>query len=146
MRIDMGDAPAWVALLASVGAILVSLRANRHAKESADAARRSADAAERQAEAAEAALPPPPPQVAWRVEWVNRQRYLLRNIGVGPATGLRIDVRDAHPLVGLNETEEPIPPNGSVSFLISASMGRPAPTELFLTWDGQEEPVAVPVP
>jgi hypothetical protein len=146
MRIDMGEAPAWVALLVSVGAILVSIRANRHAEESAEASRRSADAAERQAEAAEAALPPPPPKVAWRVEWVNRQRYLLRNIGVGPAARLRIDVRDAHPLVGLKETEEPIPPNGSVSFLITGSMGRPAPTGLWLTWDGQEEPVAIPVP
>ncbi|MGW3811253.1 hypothetical protein [Micromonospora sp. NPDC005113] len=146
MQLDLGDVPAWAALAVSVGAIVVALRSNRHAKASAAASRRSADAAERQAQAAEAALPPPPPQVSWRVEHVNRQRYVLRNIGVGTATGLRIDVRDGHPLVGLEREEKAIPPNGSISFLIAASMGRPHPTELWLTWDGQDEPVAVPVP
>jgi hypothetical protein len=146
VQVDLGDVPAWAALLVSAGAVWVATRANRHARESASAAQRSADAAERQAQAAEAALPLPPPDVAWRIEHVNRQRFLLRNIGVGVATGLRIDVRDAHPLAGLVNLDEPVPPNGSVSFLITGSLGKPSPTELWLTWDGHDKPVAVPVP
>ncbi|MEV5765324.1 hypothetical protein AB0L34_12235 [Micromonospora sp. NPDC052213] len=152
MQLDLGDVPAWAALLISAGAVYVATRANRHArdsaaasKDSAGSARRSADAAERQAVAAEAAIPPPPPQVVWQVERVNNKRYLLRNVGVGTATGVQIDVRQAHPLVGLNLGNGTVGPNESVSFLITGSMGRPSPTELWVSWDGQDEPVAVPV-
>lgn len=153
MQIDLGDAPAWAALLVSTGSLLIALRATRHAKDSAAAsqdsalsARRSADAAERQAEAAEAALPPPPPHVAWRVEWVGGQRYRLRNTGVGVATGVQIDTGKALELIGFEGSLERIPPNGSVSFLITESAEISAPDELLVTWDGQDEPVVVPVP
>ncbi|TDC42076.1 hypothetical protein [Micromonospora sp. KC213] len=152
MQLDLGDVPAWTALVLSGAAVYVATRANRHArdsaaasKDSAGSARRSADAAERQALAAEAAIPPPPPQVAWRVEWVSKQRYLLRNIGVGTATGVKVEVRNAHPLAGLKLGDGTLESNQSVSFLIMGSMGRPAPTELWVSWDGQEEPIAVAI-
>jgi hypothetical protein len=153
MQLDMGDVPGWTAFIISGVAVLVAIRANRHARNSADAskdsagsARRSADAAERQAVAAEKALPPPPLPVEWKLQHVGRERYALRNAGTATATGVRIDM-DRAPAVVL-EDEDPVTvlPNASWSFLISPSLDQSHPRELWISWDAQREPVPVPVP
>ncbi|MDG4785935.1 hypothetical protein O7626_08345 [Micromonospora sp. WMMD1102] len=145
MNFDVGDVPAWVALIVSVVSVLVAVRATRHARDSAGAARRSADAAERQAAAAEAAVPPPPPAVDWRIVHQQKSRYVLRNVGVETATGVQIQDHDAI-LWAVDEVPTEVPPNAGVPFLIAATMGNPAPDELWVTWDGRSIPVAVPIP
>jgi hypothetical protein len=130
MHIDMGDVPGWTAFVVSGVAVFVAIRANRHARDSADAskdsavsARRSADAAERQAEAQEKALPPPPPLVAWEIEHLSKQGYALRNVGLGTAAGVKIDL-DRAPAVMLDDDEDTIPARASLRFLIAPSLGQ----------------------
>jgi hypothetical protein len=154
MQLNMGDVPGWTALGVAIIAVIVSVRANRHAKDSADAskdsagsARRSADAAERQAAAAEKALPPPPPAVDWEIEHLSNEGYMLRNIGVGTATGVKIDLERAGIIRDLDLGDGTVPRRGTLRFLLSPTLARMSlPSELWVSWDGQSVPVAVPVP
>jgi len=143
MAIDLGDAATWTGVLLSVGfssaALVVSIHSLRHA-------RRSADAAERQAIAAEKALPPPPPAVAWQIVHVGRSRFAMYNTGTEPATGVEIDTERATNVVLEHDGKARVSPGAALTFLIAVTMGNPAPQELWVTWDGQPEPVAVPVP
>jgi hypothetical protein len=148
--LDLGDAPAWLALLIAVAAVVVALRANHFAKkssraaiDSAEHARRSADAAERQALAAEQAVPLPPPDVDWQIEWVTKDRYRLRNTGTGVARGVK--VADHGALLWA----DPIPPEigsrAAVEFWVAETAGALAPAELLVSWDGHPAPIAVPL-
>ncbi|MFE1329734.1 hypothetical protein [Streptomyces microflavus] len=137
------------------------------AKRSADAAetsvaeaRRSGDAAERSAVAAEESLADQRreaeerraaeeeamrPRVVLEIEHHFNSVWHLVNNGTAPAEN--ITCPDL-PRAVVRGWEEPVslPPGEVHEFMISAAMGRPAPTVLRLVWNGQEEPVPVRVP
>ncbi|MEU8301144.1 hypothetical protein AB0C04_28130 [Micromonospora sp. NPDC048909] len=153
MRFDLGDVPAWAAIIVSSAAILVALRANRHAKDSAAASqdsavssRRSADAAERQATAAEQALPPPPQKVAWRFEYKSRQEYVLRNTGTEAAHDVEIDMNRIECMFHDEMPDDRVVPSGaSVSLIMMATGSGSVPNELWVRWQGQPEWTPVPL-
>ncbi len=142
-----------------LAALIVAILANRNASRSADAspdsareAKRSADAAERQA-AAEAALPPPPPAVAWKAELRGIARkgkgatFVLRNVGTSTAAGVQVVVPPAHdglvrPELGSGE----VPAHGSFQVVVLGIDQLPDLHELLIAWDGRDEPVQVPLP
>lgn len=150
----LGDVASWVGVTASVlmsgAALEYSHRSLKESRRSADAAVRAAAAAERQAIAAEKALPPPPPDVAWRIEHVVQDRFALRNVGVKPASGVKVSSGNRRPTRGhimlTSPTHEPLPPEGSVPLLVSGVMGSPSPDELLVSWDGNPEGTWVAIP
>ncbi|WP_127543496.1 hypothetical protein [Actinoplanes sp. OR16] len=138
MEIYISAASAVVA----VGAFILSGYAIQYA-------RRSAEASERQAAAAELMVPVPTPPVSWKVTGSQgSQGRTLRHTGTETATGLRrafvpppdVDVIDFDPRGGTVIAE------GSIDFKVLDFGEHTTPCEIFLTWDGQEEPVAVPLP
>ncbi|WP_154937218.1 hypothetical protein [Micromonospora palomenae] len=154
MKFDLGDVPAWAALLASVGAIYVATRANRHARDSAAAskdsavsARRSADASERQAQAAEQALAPSSPQVRWRItRGQGRESYVLRNVGTATATAVQVDLTCLPTHTVLDLGDHVFRPGQAITFWIILAASDDDVQQLWLTWDGQPEAVPVPMP
>ncbi|MBQ1030387.1 hypothetical protein KBX26_10305 [Micromonospora sp. C97] len=139
---------AALALLVSGWSVRYARTSAHSADKSAVAAERSADAAERQASAAEAALPPPPPDVAWVTQRAGKSRCLLRNIGTKSATGVRW-VKTGGPAEGFIRSPEEVPrvlSGGEVEFTVIRAYGGAVPAEMLLAWDGQDEPVAVPIP
>lgn len=118
------------------------------AEESAQASTRSADAAERSLALEEAAArAAEPPEVGWILERANKNRFVLRNIGTKTATGVTVDESQI-PAIKRDVPQGATVPggNGSVSFLMVPSNGAPVPHEIWVTWYGASEPVAVPVP
>jgi hypothetical protein len=148
-----------VALIA-LAALIVAILANRNASRSADAsqdsareAKRSADAAERQAAAAEAALPSPPPAVAWKAELRRTASkgkgatFALRNVGSSTAAGVRVVVPSAYDGLVRPELENgDVAAHGSFQVLVIGIDQLPDLHELLITWDGCNEPVQVPLP
>lgn len=149
MAVEAGDAATWAGVAASVAfsgaALLVSIRSLRHA-------RRAADAAQRQAVAAEKVVPP---AIAWQIEHEDRFRYvseflatpyILRNVGIQTATGVTVD--SAHGeirMVGLDDGT--VISGGSFTVLIKETNPfGPKSNEVFVSWDGQPQPVAVALP
>lgn len=138
---------AALALLVSGWSVRYARTSARSADKSAVAAERSADAAERQAAAAEAALPKPPPDVAWVAQRAGKSRYLLTNVGTKPATGVHW-IKTGEPGEGFIRFPEQVArvlPGGEVEFNVIRAYGGAVPTELLLGWDGQDKPVAVPI-
>lgn len=140
-----------VTIVVSALALAVSTWSVFYARSSARSSSRSALAAERQAAAAEAAVPPPPPDVAWRVERRSdgpKLRHVLINVGVRTATGVQRvltgELIDGQ--LSLDVGDGRVIPGGELELLVMRLWGGPASRELLLTWDGQSEPVAVPVP
>ncbi|MFF0532737.1 hypothetical protein ACFYT3_30720 [Nocardia amikacinitolerans] len=112
------------------------------ANAAAQEAKRSADAAEESNRIAERALAmSEPPAVAWRVEHIRNSGYHLRNVGTQAATGVTVD------LSRLDTSHRDLP-NGST--IAAGDTARfiltNAPGALYLTWDGQPEPIAVAMP
>ncbi|MFE1230294.1 hypothetical protein [Streptomyces sp. NPDC058745] len=152
---DWGDAPAWGALLLSAVAFIVSLKARGDGKRAADAAeqsatdgRRSADAAVRGVEIANTSLQLQLDSVRPRVELQIKRAgsgvYQVENVGRAPATGLALhadDEQDVHWDEPLGETLLP----GDLRLLSFQAAGSPL-RRLRFTWEGQAEPVVVPVP
>ncbi|MFF9238401.1 hypothetical protein ACF1AY_15910 [Streptomyces sp. NPDC014776] len=150
---DWGDAPAWGALLVSLGAAAISIRALRHSERAAAAAERSAaadeaalaqqraEAAERRAAEAEAARPRP----SLVVHHHDRELYHLVNEGTGPADGVRFvgelptSVIDAPNGVTLK-------PGGVHPFYIAPDFGSPDVSAVQVSWDGLQEPLLLRVP
>ncbi|GIJ35012.1 hypothetical protein [Micromonospora sediminimaris] len=141
------SAIAVLALLVSGWSVRYARASARSADKSAGAAERSADAAERQAAAAEAALPPPPPDVAWSARRDYKDRYLLKNIGTKSATGVEwIKTGDSREdLIHFEPPPGRVLPGGELEFFVIPAW-TDSPTELLITWDGQSEPVAIPIP
>ncbi|MFI6265334.1 hypothetical protein [Micromonospora sp. NPDC051006] len=132
------------AVVISAVALVVSIWGVWHSKRSADASERSASAAERQAKAAEAAVPPPPPSIAWRVEQRGKSYYLLRNVGTEPAE--RVYVHKQGGFVRVDDNGRSLRPGESMSFLVIRAAEMIDLQEIRVTWDGQLEPVLVPLP
>ncbi|MFC9473966.1 hypothetical protein ACFTS5_17455 [Nocardia sp. NPDC056952] len=136
-------------------ALAESRRAAAAGEKSADAAdkaaieaKRSADAAEESNRIAEEALAASrPADVDWKIEGVNEYRFRLRNIGTQTAANV---CADSSRVLCTNENLPDgltVPRNGGHDFMLFIEMGSgPLPTELYLTWEGQAEPVAVPMP
>ena len=149
-----------VVALIALAALIVAMLANRNASRSADAsqdsareAKRSADAAERQAAAAEAALPSPPPAVAWKAELRSTARkgkgatFVLRNVGTSTAAGVRTVVPPAYDgLVRSEPGNGEVPAYGSFQVVVLGIDQLPDLHELLIAWDGRDEPVQVPLP
>ncbi|RSN12818.1 hypothetical protein DMB42_11610 [Nonomuraea sp. WAC 01424] len=165
--IDFGDAPAWAALLISIWVWFSSRRwqrknssiAERSAratedaaeatKVSADAAVRSANAAEKATALAELASQPPPPpaaKVSWRIQLVQNALYRLRNTGDASASKVNVDKALTSGIVEGLPQDAAVRAGGSVEFYIIDVSEEPFPGEIWLTWEGQSEPVPVAVP
>ncbi|MGW3365953.1 hypothetical protein ACWDOR_23770 [Streptosporangium canum] len=166
--IDWGDAPGWAAigfsLIFSLGAFVVSLRGLKWQRLSAEATVRSANTAEQalassalerrdQRELQASDLPegqgpeePQPRDITWRIEHFGKHMYVLRNEGSDIATGVTADRSQiAAPIRQLPE-DAAVRPGGLLEFMIIPTWQSGMPAEIWLTWDGQEEPVAVPMP
>ena len=151
---DWGDVPGWVGGVLGAGALVVSGLAWRDGKRAAErankAADRSAEASERSARAAEETLADQRAASAARVELVIERRgkglRCLRNRGELTAQNVEIVnmpdtviIRDPLPIGDL-------PMGGGWEFLVAGTLVSAAPASLLVRWDGQTEPVTLPVP
>ncbi|KUN93928.1 hypothetical protein AQJ84_28840 [Streptomyces resistomycificus] len=141
------------------------------AKRSADSSDRSAAAAERSAVVDEATLAEirreteerraaeeeaARPRPAFVVEASARQawdgtqapyrRYILRNTGTGPATNVRGMLPEQTGVSVNFPFGESLRPGEGYEFTVDEDGRFPPVIAIHLTWDGQDEPVAVPVP
>ncbi|MFG3018829.1 hypothetical protein ACGFZQ_09795 [Streptomyces sp. NPDC048254] len=172
---EMGDLSGWAALTVSVISVAISyqlgVRSAKASEQSAEAsrtsareARRSSDAAERSATAAEGSLAlqrqeaeerqrAAEPQVELRVERVGGgSRLRLRN--VGGAVAMRVTIHDAPGIstqdrefnfrTGVSNVE--LAPGEAREFLVYRTGSARMPTHLWVTWQGQDERVALAVP
>jgi hypothetical protein len=130
--VDGGDHIALAALIVSGLALAVSVTAVIYSR--------------RQAIAAEKSIPKPPPPVDWKIE-PSGASYLLRNVGTETATGVRADLPKNFPgrirLTG-GDTVRPQSSLGLEVTVIWARASRVA--EIPIVWDGQDEPVHIPMP
>ncbi|MEU8301142.1 hypothetical protein AB0C04_28120 [Micromonospora sp. NPDC048909] len=132
------------AVVISGVALVVSVWGVWHSKRSADASERSANAAERQARAAEAAVPPPPPPVAWKVEQRGKSLFVLRNVGTETADGVYVHKQGG--FVRVEENGRTLQPGESMTFVVIRAAGMVDIQEIRVSWDGQVQPVMVPLP
>ncbi|OKI41659.1 hypothetical protein A6A29_37655 [Streptomyces sp. TSRI0281] len=157
---DLGDAAGWAAFAISAGALVVSYRAQRDGRKSAEEARLSRIASERSATVAEEQLVDQRREAAERraaeveasrprpdfvIEQQSAHIFYLRNTGTGPATGVSLSAREA-PYVFEPPSDEDLGPHDAVRFRMAGAAGRPIPGTLYLTWDGQSDEIAVAVP
>lgn len=100
------------------------------AREATTALKRSAAADERANELRAAALPAP--KVAWELEWVDNQRYLVRNVGdfdIEDATlSSGDDDRRSNMIIPDVRTPQRVTVGDSLGFLRSARLSTGAPT------------------
>ncbi|MBF6422967.1 hypothetical protein IU436_30760 [Nocardia farcinica] len=130
-------------------ALAASERAADAGEKSAEAADRAAQDAQRSADAAEEANRiaaralelSEPPAVAWKIEHYQNSAYTLRNVGTREATGVTVDTSRLNGAVRSLPDGATIAAGDAVRFMVISN-----PNTLFLTWDGQTEPVAVPMP
>ncbi|MFE4647718.1 hypothetical protein [Streptomyces sp. NPDC056707] len=158
---------AVLAIVFAGAALIVSIRAAKDGRRSADAtvlaaeeARLSREAAERSVRVAEQSLLDQRQEAAERraaeveanrprpffvIERSSRQAFYLRNTGTGRATGVTLSARE-EPFIFNGVADGDLAPNDAVPFQMVGASGRPIPGTLYLTWDGQIEEVAVAVP
>lgn len=102
----------------------------------------------RQTIAAERSVPQPTPPVAWHAEF-DGSTYRLRNVGTDTATGVRLALPEDDDSVQARITDgtDVVASQGSFGVLITIRWvsGRQL-SELPIVWDGQAEPVLVPLP
>ncbi|MFC4048064.1 hypothetical protein ACFOY4_00060 [Actinomadura syzygii] len=162
MDIDWGDAPAWVAiavsLMFSIAAFVVSIKGLTWQRMAAEAAVTSANADEQalalaqlqheleQARSERSERLSEPPKVEWRLERRGKQKFVLRNVGTEMATGVTMDRSNLPYIAHEAPSGVAVRVGGSHEFLLAGTMGHPMPNEVWLSWDGQEEPVALPIP
>lgn len=158
---QLGDWATWATDVFAAMALVLSFLAHREARESrksnekwqqvnADAAVRSANAAEKAIALQEKSLEAsngslPGPVVLWRLER-NGNLFVLRNIGSAVATGVTVDETQIEAMTRELPKDAAVRPGASVDFFMVGVLGGPMPNEIWLTWDGTDEPVAVPVP
>jgi hypothetical protein len=171
--VHWGDAPAWVAaivallaLIISIGSATLSWKSLGWQKLSAEAAMRGAEAAERanlraerateqrlQASAipSEEAMGTPTvtvesaPDVSWRIEQPDKNRYVLRNTGTDVAEHVEVDASQAGPVTRNLPQDAVIRPGEGADMLILGTWGHPVPNQLYVRWAGQPDWVAVPI-
>ncbi|MFG3174904.1 hypothetical protein ACGFZC_07475 [[Kitasatospora] papulosa] len=157
---EMGDAAAWAAFAISAVAGVISYRAQRDGRKSAEEARLSRLASERSAAVAEAQLADQRQEAAERraaeaeaarprpdfvIERKSQHMFYLRNVGTGPATGVTLIARQ-RPYIFDPVANADMGPHDAEEFRMAGAGGSPVPGTLYLTWDGQSEEVAVTVP
>ncbi|MFJ8224933.1 hypothetical protein [Streptomyces griseus] len=169
-----GDWPTLVACLIAGAALVVAFKAQRDGRRSATASEASATAAqesveearlsrlasERSATVAEETLADQRREAAERraaeeeanrprprlvVERRSRNSFYLRNQGTGPAFKITMSERGA-PYFFERVVDQDLAPGEGVPFQMAAADARPIPGTLYLTWEGQAEEVALPVP
>lgn len=153
-----GDLPAWIALLTSLGSALLTWRASRFEKQSAQAAVRSADEAARANRIAERALEldaarrptadndTAPPEVTWQIEKGDGSLYVLRNTGTATADHVYVDESRAPRINRRLPSDSVVQPGAGHEMLLKGSMQSRMPTELYVRWAGHDQWVAVPLP
>lgn len=142
---EWGDVAAWAALALSGGALWVSIKARGDGRRSADIAAAALalqreEATDRREAEQEAARP----RVDLRIQHARGTRYRVTNHGTATAA----DVRCAEPPENSRGLEGAfsLEPGGGYDFNVLAADGVPVPTSLMVTWDGQDEPVRLPMP
>lgn len=108
-------------------AIFVSLLSNRRSKETSQGAKRAESGLERIAAAQEAqaianARAVPEKAVAWRIEWLSGEGYLLWNDGTATAREARIEVDESQHLLLRHEMAGDVMPNHAHKFLALQTM------------------------
>ncbi|WP_157225157.1 hypothetical protein [Nocardia thailandica] len=130
------------ALAAAERAATAGEKSAESADKAAGEAQRSADAAEESNRIAARALElSEPPAVAWQIESTPSGTYYLRNVGTREATGVTADSSRTPARRHALPENVTVAAGDAVRFMTSNP-----PASLFLTWDGQTEPVAVPMP
>lgn len=147
MIVDWGDAPGWAGALLGGGALVVSILAWRGGNRAADRANK---AAERSARAAEETLADQRAAAAPKVRLVVENRggfkRRIRNAGELPARNVEIL---AMPTSVVPVKQGPIgglEPGEAWDFVLAGTHTEAAPSSLRVIWDGQAEPVTLPVP
>ncbi|MEU6653718.1 hypothetical protein ABZ904_30865 [Streptomyces sp. NPDC046900] len=169
-----GNIATWVGIVITMVISLVTRRDAQRQAEIAEeaniAGQAQVEAAERRAIAVEEGLskalkllaqaqnattPPQPlatpelsgrPAVGWDLQRRGKHAYLLRNGGAETATGVHLDRNRTTAIVRNVPENATVRPGESVQFLMVPTFGHPLPGEVWVTWDGQAEPVAVPLP
>jgi hypothetical protein len=163
---ELGDMATWATAVIAAIAIVFSYLAHREARTSRKSndkwQQTNAEAAVRSANAAEQALtlqmqatkqvtgPAPsaqtPTEITWRLERPQKNRFVLRNTGSGMATGVTIDPDQFGGFARQLPKGVAVRKGASTEFLVLTANGHPHPNEIWVTWDGVDEPVALPVP
>ncbi|MEV5182882.1 hypothetical protein AB0K88_24290 [Streptomyces werraensis] len=134
---EWGDVPGWGALLLSIGALVVSLRAQRDGKRAADVAEKTL--AREVAAEEEAARP----RVDLRLEHEEKDAYKICNDGTAPARNIVFDGEELPYVFTLRGTGEvSLEPGEAMGFLMAGGV----PPQLFAKWDGQDVYVPLRVP
>lgn len=171
--LEWGDAAAWAAFGLAAIAVVISIRAQRDGRRSANASEKSATAAEasveearlsriaseRSATVAEETLADQRheaaerraaedeasrPRVELRLEYHSGNLFQLVNGGRKRAENVRL--AEAEPTIDTWETGLSLGENETLNFFMTGGMAYNIPGVLKFTWDGQPEPVAVRVP
>lgn len=164
-----GDAPAWLAFILGVAALIISIWAQRDGRRSADAAvksveearlsrvaaqqsaadgRRAADAAEAslalEREAVQAAADAARPKVQLKIERAGSSRnpeIWLTNVGDADASNLSFAEDSRYRVSGSLDSEFAAGQTARFTFSSGSQ-----PDQLWFTWDGQSEPKPVAIP
>lgn len=155
------DIPGWFGSIFGFTGFILALRSLKWTKRTTLATEKAAEAAVRSANAAEksAALSSSMadnhkeiananhrPDVSWKVEHVAGSRFILRNMGSETATGVTADEAPFGGLARQLPKDAAVRAKEAWEFLLIQVAQAPTPHELWLTWNGQEEQVAVPIP
>ena len=147
-----------VALLASVFSVTIAWRSLTFEGQAADAASRSADAdeiANRLTERAltdrvEGRIPADETieerrgaQVSFQLQHTGTNTWVLRNTGTDTAHHVRVEKPNI--VTRRFPTDATIKPGEGVDLLMVGGFGSPLPNQLWVTWDGQPDAVAVPL-
>jgi hypothetical protein len=127
---------------------------------SAEAAGRSAQEAERANRLAQRALelrgPPPTaessgesqgigPDVGWRIERPQGDRFVLRNTGAEIAEHVFVDESQLPPIHRNLPVDTVIRPGEGHDMLLKGARGHPMPNQVYVRWEGHPEWFAVPI-
>jgi len=157
--VNNGDIGTWaaviVALVFSAIASVLSWKSLRWERVGAQAAVRSAEEAGRANRLAERALQrenlvikptAEKPDVSWVIEHPGGTRFVLRNRGTETADEVTIDPDNTSVIARDLPDDAVVRPGEGVDILLLATWLNPLPNQLYVTWRGQTEPVAVPLP
>ena len=86
------------------------------------------------------------PAVGWDLQRRGTHAYLLRNWGASTATGVHLERKRTTAIVRNLPENATVRPGESLQFLMVPTFGHPLPGEVWVKWDGQAEPMAVPLP
>ena len=81
--------------------------------------------------------------MSFRLEWTRSNTWVLRNIGTDVADHVRVEKPNC--TTRRFPTNATIAPGEGIDLLMIGAMGAPVPNQLYVSWDGQPDPVAVPV-